>query len=180
MTNLVPESTHHGSHANPDLCEDSTHAPGLMGGCFFFKHTSIWAFFFQPDYRQKAFRGVILSSGKQFSYRSPHLRQDELAVMSLHKCAEESDELLFSNLTGQEPEEEVTLKNKNNNGTQSISEEKKTQAGRYLKEEKIWSLNTTSAPSVLLSFQPRDFFKKNASPWGSGLAWRPCQGWGHV
>lgn len=50
--------------------------------------------------------------------------------MSLHKRSEESDELLFSNLTGQEPEEEVTLKNKNNNGTQSINEEKKTRNQR--------------------------------------------------
>lgn len=30
MKKLVPESTHHVSHANPDLCEDSTHAPVLM------------------------------------------------------------------------------------------------------------------------------------------------------
>lgn len=47
-----------------------------------------------------------------------YLRQNEVAVISLHKCPEESNELLFSNLTGQKPEEEVTLKNKNNNSTQ--------------------------------------------------------------
>lgn len=44
MTNLVPESTHHGSHANPDLCEDSTHEPVLMGGFFFLTHQYLSGF----------------------------------------------------------------------------------------------------------------------------------------
>lgn len=62
----------------------------------------------------------------------PHLRQNELAVILLHKWSEESDEPLLSNLTGQKPEEEVTLNNKKNNSTQSIKEEKKRRISFWL------------------------------------------------
>lgn len=109
MIKLVPESTHHVSHAKPDLCEDSTHVPVLIfensAGAFI---THPYLSVFQLDYRQKTFIRLILNSGKLsliYSTRSsflpqPYLRQNELAVTSHHKYPEESDELLFPNLTG--------------------------------------------------------------------------------
>lgn len=64
---------------------------------------------------------MLIYSTKSTFLPQPYLRQNELAVISLHKYSEESDELLFSNLTGQKSEEEVTLNSQNNKSTQSIN-----------------------------------------------------------
>ena len=136
------------------------------------------------------------------SFLQPHLWQNELTVVFLHKQSEEIHELLVSHLTGQEPEEEVALNNgrdeKRKQHPSIIHHPSKTiqrdcaatsvpitrPAPNTL--NRLLLLNSFLFPFWILSlfsfplFFPCWFYHRSLSPWGSALAWKSCQGWGHV